>query len=68
MTLPKLNSIIECRWMDVVGDINGTLSTIKPQGCVTIGRLARIESDYIVITSSVYESDDDDPVLSLIHI
>jgi len=63
MKLPPLNSLVKCQWQDVVGFINSNLSEIQPEGCVTIGRLSRIEKDYIVLTSSIYEGNKDDPVV-----
>lgn len=63
MKLPPLNSLVVCHWSDVVGGINLHLSELKPEGCVTIGRLSRIEKDYIVLTSSIYEGNQSDPVV-----
>ena len=63
MRLPKLSTLIVCKWMDIVGQINSPLSESKPQRCKTVGWLARTEKDYIVIATSIYEGEGDNPTI-----
>ena len=35
----------------------------KPQRCKTVGWLARVEKDYIVIATSIYEGEGDNPTI-----
>jgi hypothetical protein len=63
MRLPKLSTLIVCKWMDIVGQINSPLSESKPQRCKTVGWLARAEKDYIVIATSIYEGEGDNPTI-----
>jgi hypothetical protein len=63
MRLPKLSTLIVCKWMDIVGQINSPLSESKPQRCKTVGWLARVEKDYIVIATSIYEGEGDNPTI-----
>jgi hypothetical protein len=63
MRLPKLNTLVEVTWWDIVGLINDRLSRLKPQRCVTTGRLLRVEAEYIVIATSIYEGEGEDPTI-----
>ena len=63
MRLPKLYTLIECRWIDIVGQINEPLMSSKPQRCKTVGWLARVEKDYIVIATSSYEGEGENPTI-----
>lgn len=63
MRLPARHSLILCHWRDIVGQINSPLSESKPQACKTVGWLARVEPDYIVIATSVYEGEGDNPTI-----
>ena len=57
MRLPKINSLVECDWTDIVGGINTRLEEINPQRCTTYGILIRVEDDHIKIASSIYEGE-----------
>jgi len=46
-----------------VGEINGPMKKLKPQRCKTVGWLQRVEKDYIVIATSIYEDEGDDPTI-----
>jgi len=63
MRFPPQHSLVECHWVDVVGQINSELSKCVPAKCVTVGRLIKIEKDYIVIASSIYEGEGEDPTI-----
>ena len=63
MRFPPQHSLVECHWVDVVGVINSELSKCIPAKCVTVGRLIRVEKDFIVIASSIYEGEGDDPTI-----
>ena len=63
MRLPKLNALCHVVWHDIVGQINSPLSESKPQRCKTVGWLARVEKDYIVIATSIYEGEGDNPTI-----
>ncbi len=57
MRLPKMNSLVECVWHDIVGAINSKLQEITPQKCTTYGILIKVEKDHIVLASSIYEGE-----------
>lgn len=63
MRLPKLYSLVVCRWWDIVGQINDPLRKLEPQPCRTVGWLARVEKNYIVIATSIYEGEGEDPTV-----
>lgn len=63
MRLPKEGTLLEVTWWDIVGQINDRLSRLRPQRCTTTGHLLRIEKDYIVIATSVYEGEGEDPTI-----
>ena len=63
MRLPKLDTLIQVTWWDIVGAINERSRRIEPQRCVTIGRLLRVEKDYILVASSIYEGEGEDPTV-----
>ena len=46
-----------------MGEINGPMKKLKPQRCKTVGWLQRVEKDYIVIATSIYEGEGDDPTI-----
>lgn len=61
MRLPKLHTLCVVTWMDIVGQINDPMRKLEPQRCKTVGWLERVEKDYIVIATSIYEGEGDDP-------
>lgn len=63
MRLPKVGALVEVAWWDITGDINNRLSRFRPQRCITTGHLLRIEKDFIVIATSVYEGEGEDPTI-----
>lgn len=63
MRLPKLNALCEIWWVDIVGGINEPMRKIVPQRCKTVGWLQRVEKDYLVVASSIYEGEGDDPTI-----
>lgn len=63
MRLPKLDSLCHVTWWDICGYINDPLSKVKPVRCVTVGWLIRIEKNYIVIASSIYDGDESDKTI-----
>tara|TARA_R100000808_G_scaffold11111_2_gene28869 strand:- start:3597 stop:3851 length:255 start_codon:yes stop_codon:yes gene_type:complete len=60
MRIPKINSLVECTWNDILGQINSPLDECKPTRCTTIGHLAIVNDDYLVIVTSEYEGEKDD--------
>ena len=60
-TLPKLGTRIHVRWTDCAGFINTPLSQARPVQCWSEGILVRKTKDYIVLASSQYTDEGDDP-------
>lgn len=48
-------------WMDCAGYVNVPLSLAKPLSCWSEGILVRQEKDYIVLASSQYLNEGNDP-------
>lgn len=63
MRLPRLNSLCAVRWHDITGWINEPMRKAKPQPCKTVGWLVRAEKNYLVVATSVYEGEGDDPTI-----
>ncbi len=63
MRLPRLQSLCFVSWWDIVGQINEPMRKLTPQRCKTVGWLQRVEKDYIVIATSIYEGEGDDPTI-----
>jgi len=61
--LPKLGVLVEVTWWDCVGQINERLSSLCPQRCVTVGWLLKVEAEYIVVATSVYEGEGENPTI-----
>ena len=60
MRLPRLNSLCVVRWHDITCWINEPMRKAKPQPCKTVGWLVRVEKNYIVVATSVYEGEGDE--------
>jgi hypothetical protein len=58
---PKLGTRLRVEWVDCVGYINVPLSVVKPLPCWSEGVLVRQEKDYIVLASSQYYNEANDP-------
>ena len=54
---PK-GQIVAVLWLDAVGYIGEPASSAKPAVCETIGRLKKVEDNFIVIATSQYQEDD----------
>ena len=49
-----LNQRVSILWLDPQGFINAELADVAPAECVTEGTVARIDTETIVIRSSLY--------------
>ena len=53
---PKANKqLIQCSWLDAAGYIGSNQEEAKPAACNTVGWLVSVNSDHIVLSSSLYE-------------
>jgi|TARA_R100000458_G_C8095420_1_gene124341 hypothetical protein len=50
--------IVAVTWLDAVGYIGESAKNAKPSSCETIGRLKRVEDNFIVIATSQYQDGD----------
>ena len=62
MRIPKRGTLVKIFWADIVGGINQPERKIVPQNCTTVGWIQRVEPEYLVIASSVYEDDDEQTI------
>jgi hypothetical protein len=58
---PKIGTRVHVEWMDCCGYVNAPLSAAVPLPCWSEGILVRKSQDYIVLASSQYRGEGDDP-------
>ena len=58
---PKLGTRVHVEWMDCAGYVNVPCSLAKTLPCWSEGILVRTETDYIVLASSQYRNEGNDP-------
>ena len=71
--IPKANKqLVQCAWLDAAGYIGSDQAEAKPAACNTVGWLMSVNSDHIVLSSSIYEDGSGDwtvlPVGMITHI
>jgi hypothetical protein len=59
--MPKIGTRVRVEWINIVGVVNDALSKAVPQACWTEGVLVRVEPLFIVLASSQYIDDGNDP-------
>lgn len=62
MRIPKPGTLVKIVWADIVGGINQPMRKIVPQNCKTVGWVQRVEEDYVVVASSIYQDDVDETI------
>jgi len=58
---PKISTRVHVEWMDCAGYVNAPLSLAKPLPCWSEGILVKKTKDYVVLASSQYRDEGDDP-------
>jgi len=58
---PKIGTRIHVEWLDITGHINAPLSEALPASCWTEGILVKNTIDYVVLASSQYRGEGDNP-------
>ena len=60
--MPKIGTRVRVEWNDIVGVVNDALSKAVPQACWSEGVLVRVEPEFLVLASSQFINDGNDPV------
>ena len=59
--MTKIDTRVRVEWIDIVGVVNDALSKAVPQACWSEGVLVRVEPEFLVLASSQFINDGDDP-------
>ncbi len=59
---PKIGTRIHVEWLDIAGYTNAPLSSAEPLPCWSEGLLVRNTKGHVVLASSQYRGEGDDPV------
>ena len=59
---PKIGTRVHVEWQDICGYTNAALSTAEPAACWSEGLLVKNTRDHIVLASSQYQGEGDDPI------
>ena len=59
---PPTGTRVHCEWLDICAFVNSPKSTAEPAACWSEGILVKKTKSYIVLASSQYRGEGDDPV------
>jgi hypothetical protein len=59
----KLGDLVEIEWLDAAGFVNEPLSRVKIAKARNIGYVAKLEKQFIALTTGIYLDDGSDPMV-----